>query len=144
MPITINKPIDPADAGAEQHKFVVWWKADVDDHGGRPSKTVPRAREGLSMREAEKLTGMPNQRVSDLGKKRRDQGSHRYVAVMIQSAQRLMKAAKRALAHDLTEATALKLSRQVWGHAAKPFKVDDGDRHAAYAAMMAKALGDAP
>jgi hypothetical protein len=53
----------------EQHKFVTWWNGAV---GGNPDgrgrrKEIPGTRY-LSFREAEDLTGMKHQRVSDLGK----------------------------------------------------------------------------
>lgn len=50
----------------EQVKFVAWWDANVTDRGGG-NPTVPRSRDGaLPMREAEKLTGITNQRKSAL------------------------------------------------------------------------------
>jgi hypothetical protein len=52
----------------EQSKFVAWWKADVSIGHGRPEKG-PRPRTFLSAVEAERLTGMTKQRVSDLGRK---------------------------------------------------------------------------
>lgn len=49
-------------------KFVAWWKANVSDKGGG-NPTVPRSRDGaLRMKDAEDLTGMANQRVSDLAR----------------------------------------------------------------------------
>jgi phage N-6-adenine-methyltransferase len=51
----------------EQRRFVGWWDSAVRE-GGRPNKNLPSTRE-VSMRDAEKLTGMRNQRVSDLGKR---------------------------------------------------------------------------
>jgi len=62
---TLEKAVDAKIA--EQQKFVAWWKVAVQE-GGRPKKNLPSSRE-VSMREAEKLTGMANQRVSDLGRK---------------------------------------------------------------------------
>src|SRR5215472_4233919 len=61
----------------EQHRFFAWWNGKLTDKGGRPSKTVPRPRDGLSMERAEELTGMANQRVSDLGKKLANPDSYR-------------------------------------------------------------------
>jgi hypothetical protein len=61
-----RKAVD--DKIAAQRKFVAWWKASVTDKGGG-NPTARRSRDGvLSMRAAENLTGMRNQRVSDLGK----------------------------------------------------------------------------
>jgi phage N-6-adenine-methyltransferase len=51
---------------AEQHQFVAWWKVSVPDKGGRPAQTSPRTRTSLSASEAEDITGMSKQRVSDL------------------------------------------------------------------------------
>lgn len=55
---------------AEQRKFIAWWEGVV---GGNPEgrgrrKEIPGTRY-LSFRDAEELTGMKQQRVSDLGKK---------------------------------------------------------------------------
>ena len=50
----------------EQTKFVAWWKAAVGEPG--PKKNISGTRY-ISFREAEKLTGMPQPRVSDLGKR---------------------------------------------------------------------------
>lgn len=47
----------------EQRKFISWWKATVGSPG--PKKDVPGTRY-ISFREAEDLTGMKQQRVSDL------------------------------------------------------------------------------
>jgi hypothetical protein len=51
----------------EQRAFVAWWGVAVRGDG-RPKKNVPRTRD-VSMREAEDLTGMANQRVADLRKR---------------------------------------------------------------------------
>jgi hypothetical protein len=50
----------------EQHQFVAWWKGSVGKPG--PKKDVPGTRY-ISFVEAENLTGMKQQRVSDLGKR---------------------------------------------------------------------------
>jgi phage N-6-adenine-methyltransferase len=56
----------------EQRKFVAWWKASVSTgHGG--DRQVPSTRH-LSFRDAEDITGMKHQRVSDLGKKLQQPG----------------------------------------------------------------------
>jgi hypothetical protein len=55
---------------AEQHKFVAWWGATVQNAGGdRQSKKAlaGNTANGLPRKEAEHLTGMKHQRVSDLG-----------------------------------------------------------------------------
>jgi hypothetical protein len=41
-----------------------WWEATVTDKGGRPSETVARPRDGLSMEAAETLLGFSNEQVS--------------------------------------------------------------------------------
>jgi phage N-6-adenine-methyltransferase len=54
---------------AEQKKFVAWWKASVIDRGGG-NVTGPRTRTGeLTCGDAENITGMTKQRVSDLGRR---------------------------------------------------------------------------
>ena len=57
---------------AEQEKFVAWWDATVRGDG-RPSKTNRDPRT-FSKADAEKLTGMKQRRVSDLGAAVRDRG----------------------------------------------------------------------
>jgi phage N-6-adenine-methyltransferase len=54
----------------EQHKFVAWWTANVSPgHGGnRKSKDQVPGTRYLKFQEAEALTGMAQQRVSDLGR----------------------------------------------------------------------------
>jgi phage N-6-adenine-methyltransferase len=53
----------------EQRKFVAWWGATVQRAGGdRQSQHSPRTRLMLCS-EAERLTGMRQQRVSDMGKR---------------------------------------------------------------------------
>ena len=60
----LEKAVD--DKLTEARKFVAWWKANVTaGHGG--NRQVPGTRHLL--REAEDLTGMQHQRVSDLGNK---------------------------------------------------------------------------
>jgi hypothetical protein len=49
----------------EQRKFVAWWKARVTGQGTRRDLSREHG-ESLPMREAEQITGMKNQRVSDL------------------------------------------------------------------------------
>jgi hypothetical protein len=49
----------------EQHKFVAWWKGNVAYGGGSKN----RDRGSYSLADAEELTGMAQQRVSDLGKR---------------------------------------------------------------------------
>jgi phage N-6-adenine-methyltransferase len=62
---------------AESHKFVAWWETTVTDKGGG-NPTGPRSRTGaLPAREAEKLTGMPKQRVSDLRGRLEDESKFR-------------------------------------------------------------------
>lgn len=60
----------------EQLTFHAWWQASVQS-AGQPKKNSPRTREMLSMREAEHLTGLANQRVSDLGKRLSNVERHR-------------------------------------------------------------------
>jgi phage N-6-adenine-methyltransferase len=52
----------------EQRKFYAWWQGAVRG-AGQPEKNRPRTRPILSRDDAENLTGMKHQRVSDLGKK---------------------------------------------------------------------------
>jgi hypothetical protein len=57
---------------ADQVKFVAWWDGSVRKPGGdRQSKKALTASpvNALPVKEAEKLTGMKQQRVSDLGKR---------------------------------------------------------------------------
>lgn len=51
----------------EQRQFVAWWKVSVTGQGTRTDLNRDRGK-SLSMREAERLTGMVQQRVSDLSK----------------------------------------------------------------------------
>jgi ParB family chromosome partitioning protein len=51
----------------EQRRFVAWWDANVRD-GGRPSQKPPENAGGFPRTQAEKLTGIPNQRKSDMSK----------------------------------------------------------------------------
>jgi ParB family chromosome partitioning protein len=60
----------------EQRKFMAWWKATVIGSGTRTDLNRVRG-EGLSMRDAEHLTGMKQQRVSDLGKRLEDIARYR-------------------------------------------------------------------
>jgi phage N-6-adenine-methyltransferase len=60
---TLEAAVD--DKILEQVKFVAWWDANVRD-GGRPSEKRPATAGGLPMRDAEKLTGITNQRKSAL------------------------------------------------------------------------------
>jgi len=59
---------------AEQHKFIAWWKATVSVGESRRANRVPGS---LSLKEAEKLTGMTQQRVSDLAKRLADPEKYR-------------------------------------------------------------------
>lgn len=53
----------------EQRQFIAWWKATVaTGHGAGRGNKNNRERGSFSMREAERLTGMVQQRVSDLAK----------------------------------------------------------------------------
>jgi len=52
----------------EQQKFVAWWKGSVTGQGTRTDLNRDHG-ESLPLKEAEHLTGMKQQRVSDLGKK---------------------------------------------------------------------------
>lgn len=49
----------------EQQKFVAWWQGNVSIGESRRANRVPGS---LKLSEAERLTGMKQQRVSDLGK----------------------------------------------------------------------------
>ena len=55
----------------EQRKFIAWWTGNVRE-GGRPSEKPAENAADLPRSEAERLTGMPHQRVSDLGKRIKD------------------------------------------------------------------------
>ena len=59
----------------EQRDFVVWWKASVRDKGERANLKSPGTR--LFVAEAEKQTGMRQQRVSDLGKRLKKPAKYR-------------------------------------------------------------------
>ena len=61
----------------EQRKFVVWWKANIQP-AIRPTKKSPGTRL-LSVADAEQLTGMRQQRVSDLGQRLRQADKYRKI-----------------------------------------------------------------
>lgn len=60
---------------AEQKMFLAWWQGNVA-RAGQPKKNSPRTRLILCD-EAEKLTGLKHQRVSDLGKKLKKEDKYR-------------------------------------------------------------------
>ena len=60
----------------EQHKFVAWWKANVTGQGTRTDLSRDLG-ESLPMREAEKLTGMRQQCVSELRQHLEDEARFR-------------------------------------------------------------------
>ena len=63
---------------AEQVQFVAWWYANVSvNHGGSRAKQQVSGSRYLSYREAERLTGMKQPRVSELGKRLQDQEKYR-------------------------------------------------------------------
>jgi phage N-6-adenine-methyltransferase len=64
---------------AESHKFVAWWKANVTDKGGRPvaKNLTENTVQFLPARKAEELTGMRQQRVSDLRGRLADENKFR-------------------------------------------------------------------
>jgi hypothetical protein len=63
---------------AEQVQFVAWWYANVSvNHGGSRAKQQVSGSRYLSYREAERLTGMKQPRVSELDKRLQDQEKYR-------------------------------------------------------------------
>jgi len=62
----------------EQHKFVAWWSGTVERKGGdRKSKNQKSRPRFLKCVEAERLTGMKQPRVSELGKRLRSPDKYR-------------------------------------------------------------------
>jgi phage N-6-adenine-methyltransferase len=61
----------------EQIKFVAWWHANVRKAGQPRKELTGTAVNSLSVAQAEKLTGMKQQRVSELGKRLQDVEAYR-------------------------------------------------------------------
>jgi ParB family chromosome partitioning protein len=60
---------------AEQHLFVAWWKTTIQSQG-EARKKESRDPGFLSVPQAERLTGMKHQRVSELGKRLEDEAEY--------------------------------------------------------------------
>jgi ParB family chromosome partitioning protein len=66
-----------ADKLAEQQLFVGWWQANVTiGHGAGRGNKKSRVPGAFSLSEAERLTGMKHQRVSELGKRLQDEAAY--------------------------------------------------------------------